>query len=57
MYHGTQDSVIPIARAQESRDWLVNVGFKVEWKEYPMGHEVCLPEINYLSGWLQKRLA
>ncbi|MEO7116193.1 MAG: dienelactone hydrolase family protein, partial [Caldimonas sp.] len=41
--HGTQDPVIPIARARQSRDVLVAAGHTVEWHEYPMPHSVCGP--------------
>jgi phospholipase/carboxylesterase len=28
----------------------------VEWKEYPMQHQVCLPEIQDAAAWLRARL-
>jgi phospholipase/carboxylesterase len=55
--HGTQDPVIPIARAQASRDALVALGHDVEWHEYPMPHSVCGPEIADLNRWLGRVLA
>ncbi len=55
--HGTQDPVIPIARARQSRDVLVAAGHAVEWHEYPMPHSVCGPEIADLDRWLLKALA
>jgi phospholipase/carboxylesterase len=54
--HGTQDPVIPIARARESRDALVAAGHAVEWHEYPMPHSVCGPEIADLNRWLLRVL-
>src|SRR5690606_4572304 len=36
MAHGTGDPVIPIARAEQSRDMLTSLGYQVEWHAYPM---------------------
>jgi len=55
--HGTQDPVIPIARARQSRDVLVATGHAVEWHEYAMPHSVCAAEIVDLNRWLLKVLA
>jgi len=55
--HGTQDPVIPIARARQSRDVLVSSGHAVEWHEYAMPHSVCAAEIVDLNRWLLKVLA
>ncbi len=57
LVHGTQDPVIPIARARQSRDVLVGAGHTVEWHEYPMPHSVCQPEIVDLNRWLLRVLA
>jgi len=53
MCHGTQDAVVAIELGQMSRDVLKEHGYEVEWHAYPMGHEVCLPEIQLVSRWLQ----
>jgi len=50
--HGTEDPVIPIERARESRESLVAMGHAVEWHEYPMPHSVCAEEIADLERWL-----
>ena len=55
--HGTQDPVIPISRARQSRDVLVAAGHTVEWHEYPMPHSVCAAEIVDLNRWLLTALA
>ena len=54
--HGTQDPVIPIARAVASRDALAALGYEVEWHAYPMPHSVCGPEIVDMNRWLVKVL-
>jgi phospholipase/carboxylesterase len=55
--HGQQDGVVPIARANASRDALLGLGYSVDWHAYPMAHSVCMQEIADLSQWLNKVLA
>ena len=52
MAHGTYDTVIPIARAVESRDGLATAGYRVDWREYRMAHAVCAEEIMDVATWL-----
>ena len=56
MAHGTQDGVIPIDRAQASRDALQKLGYNVEWHQYPMPHSVCPQEIADISAYLSRIL-
>jgi phospholipase/carboxylesterase len=56
MCHGQQDMVLPMAMGQSAHTALKNAGYKVEWREYPMGHEVCMEEIREISGWMQSTL-
>lgn len=57
MAHGTDDPMIPLARARRSRERLRELGFQVQWHEYPMGHAVCAEEVRDLSAWLRQVLA
>ena len=57
MAHGTADPVVPIARAQQSRDLLTGMGYKVEWHDYMMQHSLCQEEIDAIGAWLKKVLA
>ena len=57
MAHGTFDPVIPVINGNAARKTLTGLGYKVEWNEYPMQHEVCLEEINAIRTWLLKVLA
>jgi phospholipase/carboxylesterase len=50
--HGTQDPMIPMARALRARETLVGLGYRVEWHEYPMPHSVCAEEVRDISTWL-----
>ena len=55
MAHGTQDPLIPLALAQSSRAKMQARGYKIEWREYPMPHSVCMEEIQDIGVWLQAR--
>ncbi len=54
MAHGSADPVIPIERAQRSKAVLEQLGYGVEWHDYPMPHSVCAEEITDISTWLQQ---
>lgn len=55
MAHGTQDPLVPLALARGSRSKLETLGYKVEWREYPMPHSVCMEEVEEIGAWLMKR--
>ena len=55
--HGAWDPVVPMAMGVEARDVLRQEGYTVEWREYPMQHEVCAAEIAEIGRWLAGRLA
>jgi len=57
MCHGQLDPVLPIALGVGACNWLRAAGYAVEWKEYPMQHQVCLPEIQDIAEWLRCRVA
>ena len=57
MCHGQQDVVLPMELGKSAYTALKSAGYTVEWLEYPMGHEVCLEEIQDISRWLQSVLA
>jgi len=56
MAHGRHDNVVPFARAEQSRDLLVSLGYQVEWHEYAMQHSVCLEEVQAISAFFKKVL-
>ena len=56
MAHGTQDPVVPVMLALQSRDRLEQLGYRVDWHSYPMQHALCPEEIGELRDWLQRRL-
>ncbi len=52
MAHGQTDPVIPLPKAIETRQALSNLGYAVDWHEYPMPHTVCAEEIEDIRAWL-----
>ena len=57
MCHGRFDPVLPMQLGTASRDLLRAEGYGVEWKEYPMQHQVCLEEIQDIAAWIRCRVA
>jgi phospholipase/carboxylesterase len=56
MAHGQYDDIIPIQRAEQSRQLLERLGYKVQWRSYPMPHSVCPEEIADISAFLRQIL-
>ncbi|MET0535147.1 MAG: alpha/beta fold hydrolase [Steroidobacter sp.] len=56
MCHGSHDGVVPPTLGESSRDILTKLGYQVDWRSYPMAHQVCLEEVMDISKWLQARL-
>ena len=57
MAHGRADPVIPVQRAEQSRDLLTSLGYSIEWHEYMMQHSVCAEELDDIGAWLKRVLA
>ena len=57
MAHGTQDPVVFLSRAEDSRDVLAGLGYNVQWHTYPMPHSVHPREIADISVFLKSVLA
>jgi len=51
--HGSHDPVVPLARAEQSRDALQALGYPVQWHTYPMPHSVCAPQIADIGAFLR----
>ena len=54
--HGSQDEVVPPFMGRSAHDCLNKLGVPVEWREYAMGHEVVMSEIEDIGAWLAARL-
>ena len=55
MAHGQFDPVLPFEAGKTARDTMLELGYRVEWKDYPMPHAVCTDEIADISAWLNQR--
>ncbi len=56
MAHGTLDPTVPMALGDGSRRLLVGRGYDVRFRTYPMGHSLCLEEVQDISAFLQEAL-
>ncbi len=55
--HGLHDPMLPVAMGRQSRDILMQAGYRVEWHEYAMAHEVCMEQFKDIGGWLTRLLS
>lgn len=56
MAHGKNDPIVPLGLAEDSRYYLEQAGYQVDWYVYAMQHQVCIEEIADISGWLKQTL-
>jgi phospholipase/carboxylesterase len=56
MCHGEFDPVLPYLLGENSCEILRSEGYAVDWRKYPMQHQVCAEEIEVIGHWLQQRL-
>ena len=54
--HGTNDPLVGIDRGRNSRDRLKAMRMNLDYREYPMQHEIGQQSIHDLSAWLTERL-
>jgi phospholipase/carboxylesterase len=54
--HGSDDPMVPIARAYASRDALLGLGVPMVFREYPMGHEIRPEALREIVRWLEERV-
>lgn len=54
--HGTEDPMIPVDRARESREALLRLGVGLTYREYPMGHEIRPETLRDLAEWLASKV-
>jgi phospholipase/carboxylesterase len=57
MCHGQYDPVLPLVLGKSSAEILGAAGYRVDWREYPMQHQVCPEEIDDIGHFLRQRLA
>ncbi len=57
MAHGKFDPVVPLGLGEHSRQQLQQLGFTVQFKSYPMQHNVCPDEIRDMANWLGEQFS
>jgi phospholipase/carboxylesterase len=48
--------MLPMVMGEYTRDALRQLGYQVDWQQYPMAHQVCAEEIEVIGAWLKERL-
>lgn len=54
MAHGTQDDIIRLSIAEQSRDKLQAKDAAIEWHQYEIAHSVSNEEVDDLSTWFKR---
>jgi len=54
--HGQSDPLIPLERAWATRQFLEGAGYRPEYREYAMGHEISQEVLDDLVPWVAKVL-
>ena len=57
MAHGKNDPIVPLWLAEDSRYFLEQAGYNVDWHTYPMQHQIALDEIGDIAAWLRNTLS
>ena len=56
MMHGSFDGVVSPEFGSASKDRLLEAGYRVDWRTYPMEHQVSPEQIADIGRWLNERL-
>ena len=56
LQHGLYDQVLPIQHGQAARAALESLPFDLDYREYPIGHEVSQQSLADAVAWLSERL-
>lgn len=54
--HGRNDPMVPLFAGQAACESVRTEGRDVRWYDFPMAHEVSMPEIQTIAAWLRERL-
>jgi len=50
--HGTQDPMVPFQNGKDSADKLKELGYEIEFRSYPMQHQVAIEQIRDIGRWI-----
>lgn len=54
--HGRHDPMVPLFAGRAAHEAALRPGRDVRWHEFPIQHEVSLPELQVVTAWLHERL-
>jgi len=54
--HGLYDDVLPIAEGRSIRDYLSRLPVQLDYREYPMRHQISDQSLDDVCGWLTAQL-
>lgn len=54
--HGIFDTVLPIENGRATKEILARLPVKLEYKEYPMAHEISQESLRDVSNWMRLKL-
>lgn len=57
LVHGIYDPVVPVVSAKIAHKELQQIGVKLEYQEFQMGHEITPPVIELMERFIKKSLA
>ena len=55
--HGLHDPMLPLAMAEQGREQVAALGYRIDWHQYPIPHSVSAEEIADVARWLERVLA
>ena len=55
--HGSNDQVVPMDLAEMSVGVLQELGYQVDYKTYPMEHQVVMDQIKDIGLWINQRFS
>lgn len=53
MAHGIWDTVVPLGSGKAAYERLKAMQYPIKWREYPMGHELCLEELEHIANFIK----
>ena len=54
MCHGTADEIVPLRAGERSHSALEASGAAIDWRTYPMGHNVSAEEVADVGTWMRR---
>jgi len=54
--HGTEDPLVPVDRARETRDALLELGVPTVYREFGMAHEIRPEALQAALAWLEEKV-